>query len=554
MIPARQSTQVFYAALLLALLALAACKPSAPAPHADYSRIPSPTVLDSGDRIDQAMLGDASNLVPFLSGDSASGEISSYLYNALLSYDANLNLRGELAEKWTIGDGGKSITFTLKPGLRFSDGSPLTSADVLATFRAITDPDTKTAYAGDYLLVTAAEAPDSRTFVVHYAEPFVPALSSWAGLSILPAREIAKTKSINDTALKEHPVGSGPYMLAKWRRGQDILLTANPHSFQHPTIAQYHYRIIPDDDTQFMELKAGNLDLAGLKPLAYNRLTDKPWFTSSYIKLRYLSNGYTYMGFNLKNPLFADKRVRQALSYAIDRQGLINAVLFGQGLPLEGVFKPGTWAYNGKLAPFPYTPEKARQLLAEAGWRDTDGDGILDKNGTPFRFAVTTNQGNDARLKSAQVMQKFFRDVGVQMDIRVQEWSTFVGTTIRNRDFEAILLGWSLSAEPDPYDIWHSSKTKPDEFNIIGFSNPEADKLMDLARHEFNQPRRKEYLDRFQEILHDEQPYLWLYAPYSLLAVHKRVVGIAPAPAGIGYNQPDWYVPAAWHLRPTLQP
>ncbi|MCP5404992.1 MAG: peptide-binding protein [Pseudomonadaceae bacterium] len=543
--------------LSLLLLTLSACTPDTPAtPPQDYTTPPASSATDTGDRLNLTLLGDATGLLPFLAGEASASEIAGHIYNSLLTYDKDLNLVCEICAKYDISNNGKTITFTLKDDITFSDGTPLTSADVLATYRAITHPNTRTPYAGDYLLVQKAEAPTPRTFRVTYAEPFVPALASWAGLTILPKKVLDETPDdINATSLKTAPLGSGPYQLVRWRRGQDVLLQANPHSWQHPKIGQYYYRIIPDEDTQFMELKAGNVDIASLKPLAYNRQTDAPWFTSSYTKLRYLSNGYTYMGFNLTHPLFADTRVRQALSYAIDRQGIINAVLFGQGLPMAGVFKPGTWAYNENLQPYPYNPQKARQLLAEAGWADTDGDGLLDKNGTPFRFTVVTNQGNEARLKTAQIMQSFFRDIGIEMSIRVQEWSTFVSNTIRNRAFDAILLGWSLSAEPDPYDIWHSSKTKPEEFNIIGFANPQADTLMDKARHEFNQAKRKEYLDAFQTILHEEQPYLWLYAPYSLLAVHKRIVGISPTEAaGISYNQPDWYVPAPWHLRPQLQP
>lgn len=544
-------------ALVITGLALAACKPSAPPAHADYSTLPPPpAAADAGDRLNLALLGDATGLLPFLAGEASASELAGHIYNSLLAYDKDLNLVCEVCVKYDISDDGKTILFTLKPNITFSDGSPLTSADVLATYRAITHPATRTPYAGDYLLVSHASAPTPLTFRVSYAQPFVPALASWAGLTILPKKVLDETPdTVNDTPLKTTPLGSGAYQLLRWRRGQDVLLAASPHSWQNPKIRQYYYRIIPDEATQFMELKAGNLDIASLKPLAYNRQTDALWFTANYRKLRYLSNGYTYMGFNLARPMFADTHVRQALSHAIDRQGIINAVLFGQGLPMAGVFKPGTWAYNEKLTPYPYNPSKARNLLDAAGWRDTDGDGIRDKNGQPFRFTVVTNQGNEARQKTAEIMQSFFRDIGVQMDIRVQEWSTFVSRTINQRDFDAILLGWSLSAEPDPYDIWHSSKTKPEEFNIVGFANPRADSLMEKARYEFNQAKRKQYLDEFQAILHEEQPYLWLYAPYSLLAVHKRIAGISPTEAaGIGYNQPEWYVPAGWHLRPALQP
>jgi peptide/nickel transport system substrate-binding protein len=248
--------------------------------------------------------------------------------------------------------------------------------------------------------------------------------------------------------------------------------------------------------------------------------------------------------------------VRQALSYAAPRTALIRGVLLDQGEPITSPFKPGTWAYNNSLAPYPYDLVKAKSLLAEAGWADTNADGILDKNGHPFAFTVVTNQGNDQRIKTAEILQYAFKQLGIDMKIQVQEWATLIENTINARAFEAIILGWSMSVEPDPFDVWHSSKTGPREFNFISFNNPEADRLMTHARQTFNQTERKKHLDQFQTILHDEQPYLFLFAPYSLVAVHKRVKGIVPMPAGISYNSTDWYVPTTQQLypNPSLMP
>jgi peptide/nickel transport system substrate-binding protein len=530
---------------------LAACKPTV-RQHADYSAPPGPPAV--GDVYNSALIGNPPSLVPYLAADSSAAAIAGSIYHGLLTYDGNLNLIPQLAESYTVAPDNLHITFKLKPGLTFSDGSPLTSADVSATFHALINPDTKTPYADDYLRVSKFETPDPLTVRITYAEPFAPALSSWAGLLVMPAKIIAQTKSFNDTKLKDHPLGSGPYQLTRWRRGQDFLLSLNPHSFEKAYIAQLYMRVLPDQSTQWLELKAGNLDDTSLTPLAYTRLTDADWFKQNYTTYRYLSSAYTYMGFNLKDPLFQDKRVRQALSYAVDRQGLINAALFGQGEPLASIFKPGTWANNTNLQPYPYNPQKALQLFAEAGWKKGP-DGLLhNAKGEIFHFTLSTNQGNETRLKTAQILQKFFANVGVLMDIRVQEWSTFLTNTINPRAFQTVLMGWTLPTEPDPYDVWHSTKTKPSEFNLVSFNNKEADAEIVASRSTFNKTERKKHLDRLQEILSDEQPYLWLYAPYALEAVHKRVVGIKPAPAGIGYNSVEWYVPKAWQLRPALVP
>ena len=554
----------------------------------DYGAAVSGTAV-VGDRMNLAMLGNPANLVPFLAGDSGAATIGGSIYQSLLTYDGDLNLVPEVAESFKVSVDNLAIEFKLRRGVVFSDGSPLTSADVSATFHAITNPTTRTPYADDYLRVVKFETPDPYTVRVRYAEPFAPALSSWAGLPILPAKVIALDADFNQTRLKEQPLGSGSYRLAQWRREQDFLLVANEKSTRAPWIGQLYYRVIPDQSTQWLELKAGNLDMLELTPLAYTRLIDGEWFTRQYSTYRALSNSYVYMGFNLKRAPFDDKRVRQALSYAVDREGIIKAVLFGQGEPIASIFKPGTWAYNTKLAPYPFDPAKARALLEAAGWRvGADGvrvkefgncrkkekeiaapsarnDGYAVSGASPLNptakcykkrlaFTLVTNQGNEGRLKTAQILQSMFADVGVKMEIRVQEWSSFLTNTVNPRDFDAIMLGWTLPAEPDPFDVWHSSKTKPGEFNIVGFSNAEADREIVASRRVFDQAERKVHLDRLQEILHEEQPYLWLYAPYSLTAVHRRVQGIEPKPAGLGWNSEQWWVPKEWVLRESLVP
>ncbi|MAI07722.1 MAG: peptide-binding protein [Magnetococcales bacterium] len=500
-----------------------------------------------------ASIGDASNLIPWTSSDSASHAVSGKIYDGLLKYDKDLNLVGDLAKSWEISEDSLTITFKLREGVLWEDGTELTAHDVMSTFKTLTHPDTLTPYAGDYQMVTDAKVLDNYTFQVQYDEPFAPALASWT-LKILP-KERLEAEDINNSSLKHKPMGSGPYILNEWKRGQYISMRANPSHFKHePYITQTLTRQIPDMDTQFLELKAGNIDSMGLKPLQFTKLTNGKSFTDKFNKYKYLSNGYTYMGFNLNNPLFSDKRVRQAMSYAINRKDIVEGVLYGQGLPLACPFKPGTWAYNENIQPYPLDIEKSKSLLKEAGWVDTNGNGILDKNGKEFEFTVVTNQGNDLRKMTAELMQQAYKTVGIKMNINIQEWSTFIENTINKRQFEAFILGWSLSPEPDPYDIFHSSKTGEKEFNIVGFNNAEADELMINARKTFDQAERKKYLDRFQEILHEEQPYLFLYAPYSLQALHKRIKNVEEAPAGISHNYIDWYIPKELQIRNAFKP
>ncbi len=534
------------ALLAMGLVVLASCGPSgSPSSDATIDWNAIPDVPAKGDRIVDASIGDASNLIPMIAGDAASHAIASQLYLSLLKYDANLDLTGQLAKSWDIAPDNRTIVFHLRPGLRWSDGQPFSSSDCLFTLRLIQDPHTQSAYKTDYAKVTAAEAPDPLTFVVHYDEPFSPALASWASLAILP-RHVFEHEDIMHTPLSRSPKATiGPYRLVDWQPQQSILLRANPDYFDGPVwITERLTRIIPDTATQFLELSAGRLDLMTLSPIQYTRLYEKKAILKrDYKRYRYLDFVYTYLGFNLKHPLFHDVRVRRAIAYAIDRQELVDGVLLGLGQVIATPYKPGTFWVNKSLNPRPFAPERARRLLAAAGWKDHDGDGILDKDGRAFQFTLLTNNGNKQRADTAIIIQQRLHEIGIKMDIRLVEWSAFIENFINKHNFEAVILGWSLSPEPDQFAIWHSSQTGPRQFNFLSYSNPVVDSVLEAARRTFDKQQRKRLYDRMQQELFNDVPVVFLYAPYSLPVIHRRIHGIHPAPAGIGYNSEHWYVP-----------
>ncbi len=523
----------------LILFLLSACD-RAPQPESDRPQTEKPPA--NGDILVRGDIGDASNLIPILASDSASHTVAGLIYNGLVKYDKNMTIVGDLAESWEISSDGLVITFKLRKGVRWHDGKPFTAADVLYTYRVTIDPKTPTAYGGDFLKVRKAEILDDHTFRVTYDKPFAPALISW-GASILP-RHLLEGKDITKSPLARHPVGTGPYRFSEWVAGQKIVLVANDDYFEgRPYIDGRITRIIPDTATMFLELRARNIDMMGLTPLQYTRQTDNNLFRRNFDKYSYLAFAYTYLGYNLKNPLFADKRVRQAISYAINKEEIVSGVLLGLGKPATGPFKPGTWPHNDRVKIYNYDPAKARNLLAEAGWVDSDQDGILDREGKLFAFEILTNQGNETRQKCAEIIQRQLAEVGIRVKIRIVEWSAFVTDFINKRRFEAVILGWTIPPDPDAYDVWHSSKTAPQELNFVSYSNPEADEMLEAGRSTFDQAKRKIYYDRFQEILAEDQPYTFLYVPDELIILSNRIRGIEPAPAGIGHNTAKWYVP-----------
>jgi peptide/nickel transport system substrate-binding protein len=542
--------------LLAALLLVAGCgnqptkEQQSGAGHPDAAK-PRPAAGSAADdkpvpggTIVVGAIGDASNLIPLLATDASSHQIAGLVYNGLVRYDKNLQLEGELAKSWEISADGLTITFRLRPGVRWHDGEPFTADDVLFTYRTIIDPKTPTAYAGDFEQVKHAEVVDPLTFRVTYHRPFAPALASW-GLGILPKHLLAGT-DITASPLARHPVGTGPYRFVEWKTGTEIVLAANDDYFEgRPYIDRYRYRVIPDTATMFLELKAGNLDWMGLTPIQYDRQTNSPDFARRFNKYRYLAFSYTYLGYNLSHPLFAERTVRQALSYAINKQEIVAGVLLGHGRVATGPYKPDAWFYNPDVRRYPYDPDQARALLAAAGWKDSDGDGLLDRDGIPFRFTLLTNQGNTLRAQTAEIIQRRLAEIGIEMKIRIIEWSAFINEFIDKRNFEAVILGWTTSQDPDLYDIWHSSKTGAKELNFIGYANPAVDELLERGRHTFDRDERLACYRRLQEILAEEQPYTFLYVPESLSIIAARFHGIEPAPAGITHNFIRWYVPPA---------
>jgi peptide/nickel transport system substrate-binding protein len=525
--------------LSLIIISLTACDKK---PAADKAQPLSAKQPAYGDILVRGEIGDASNLIPLLASDSASHEIAGMVYNGLVKYDKDMNIVGNLAESWDITAKGLVITFHLRKGVKWHDGQPFTAADVLYTYQVTVDPKTPTAYAEDFRAVKKAEVLDDYTFRVTYDKPFAPALISWSS-SILP-RHLLSGTDITQSLLKRHPIGTGPYKFKEWVAGQKIVLVSNPDYFEgRPYIDGQITRIIPDTATMFLELRAQNLGMMGLTPLQYTRQTENNLFKNNFNKYRYLSFAYTYLGYNLKNPLFTDKRVRQAISYAINKDEIISGVLLGLGKPATGPYKPGSWAYNDKVQNYNYNPQKARELLREAGWTKLNSDGVLEKDGKPFVFEIVTNQGNETRQKCAEIIQRQLKDIGITVKIRILEWSAFVTNFINKRRFDAVILGWTIPLDPDAYDVWHSSKTKPEELNFISYNNPEADEMLVKGRSTFDQNQRKKYYDRFQEILAEDQPYTFLYVPEALIITHNRFRGIQPAPIGLEYNFIKWYVP-----------
>ena len=531
----------------VALCAMAATGCSHGADSAMDSVVPSASAAPAyGDTFIDSLLGNISSLIPTITGDGPSHTVGDQIYSGLVTFDKDLNPVGELAQSWEFSRDCRDLTFRLRPGVKWHDGRPFTADDVVFTWQTIVDPKTPSPYKSEYALVESVRAEGADVVRVHYSQPFAKALTNW-GTWMLP-RHLLETY-VREGRIREAPqnwtapVGTGPYRFKELRSGEKIVLVSNPDYWEgRPYISRIVYRIIPSQATTFLELKAKGVDAMLLTALQYQRQTSYPAFRQAYQRFRHPGNVYTYVGFNLKDPRFADRRVRQAFAYAIDKRQIMEGVRLGLAREATGPYKPGTWVYTDKVKTYPYDMDKARRLLAEAGWT-RNSDGLLVKDGRPFSFEVLTNQGNDERKKIAEIVQAQLRELGVTVEIRPLEWAALLKEYIKKRKFEAIVLGWGIGIDPDQYVVWHSSQTGPDQLNHISYANPEVDRLLEAGRTSCVQSERVKYYHQLQEVLADDLPLVFLYFADALPVVASRIHGVDPGPNGVRWQSFKWFVP-----------
>ena len=478
-----------------------------------------------------SMSSSPSRLNPILANDSASSEISNWLFNGLFKYDKDGNPIVDLASSYTFETNTKLI-INLRKNVKWHDGKEFTAQDVVFTYEKIIDPKVFNSIKSNYKEVQSVKALDDYTIEVIYKKPYFKALEIWM-VGVLPKHLLKDEKDLMTSSFNKNPIGTGSYILDEFKVGQDIKLKANDNYFEgKPKIDEVLYKFIPDPNTSFLFLKQKKLDLAGLTPLQIDRQIDND-FKDSFTIIEKPSFAYSYVGLNLKNKKFKDIRIRKALSLAINRQEMVDILFFGHGKVSNGPFLPGGFAYNEDVKPTIQNIPEAKKLLKEAGYDE--------KN--PFSFELITNTGNDTRINAAQILQYQLAKAGIQMKIRVMEWQAFLNTVVHPRNYEAILLGWSLALMPDAYPLWHSSSSKIGGFNLVGYSNKEVDALIEEGSTTINRDKlSKIYKTIFKKIT-DDIPYLFLYIPNSITVVNKDIKNIEPSFIGIMHNQKDWIKP-----------
>ncbi|HOK10383.1 MAG TPA: peptide-binding protein [Candidatus Hydrogenedens sp.] len=541
---------VYIVNIIIDILLIAGCMPSVDGP---VGKEPSSTGLTEfgvgeapaqGDWLITRLSAEMPHLNPITSTDAYSTLVLAWIFDSLLDRNPQtLELIPRVAHHWDVSEDHLSYTFYLRQDVCFSDGHPLSAKDVKFTFDKLMDPTTDAPHLKNYYMdVESCEVLDNYTVRYHCKKPYYQHAVMLGLLEILPEHIYGKG-DFNNHPNNRKPIGSGPYILAEWQTGLQLVLSRNPNYWRkdegQPYFDRIIYQIILDDNSAFLKLRRNDLDYMAIRPEDWMRRAQSETFQKQFNIFMYPRPAYNYIGWNLRREVFKEKTVRHALTLLLNREQIIKRLYYGMAEPINTPFMPGTPEYHNGVRPWTYNPEEAKKLLDASDWIDHNGDSIRDKNGTDLAFEIMTTNSNPIAEKILTVYQEDLSRAGIRMQIRQMEWASLL-ERVDSRNFDAVLMGWQMPPDPDPYQVWHSSQAEKGS-NYVGFINEEADQLIEQARVCFDRDKRIQLYRRFQEIVNDEQPYTFLMAPKAIIAVDKRVHGIRIYPFGV-YER-EWFVP-----------
>jgi len=506
----------------------------------------SVTVPDRGGTFVEGVAGNPQYLNPLLSQyNQVDGTLCALLFDGLTKLDEQGNVVPDLAETWTISADGLTYDFRLRAGLQWHDGAAVTAADVLYTVGAMQADD----FPGVSWLkvlwqsveVAAPEGPDGLAVQFRLEQPLASFLD-YTTIGLLPAHlwQAVPVAQMRESQFNTRPVGTGPFQLGQISATR-IELAVNPrYHGAVPYLTGLAFRFYPDHQSLLPAFDRGEIDgVSSIWPAEIDAAAKRENLQLFTAPL----SGYTLIYLNLQNPnvpFFEEKPVRQALLYALDRQGLIDTTLHGQGVVAHTPILPGTWAYDAEASRYDYDPEHARQLLDEAGWADSDGDGVRDRDGEKLAFILLGD--NQAMIEAIATA---WAQIGVQVAAQNVTLPGLTSDFLAPRTFDAALVHWELAGDPDPYPLWHSTQIQ-DGQNYAGWDDAAADAAIEQARAITDRAVRREHYVQFQRLFADEAPALLLYHPVYTYGVRDKVhaVQLAPlnSPADRFRNIADWYI------------
>lgn len=472
-------------------------------------------------------------LNPVIAEDAYSNVVCSRIFESLLERDRKtLKLKGMIAESWSISADKLTYTFKLRRDIKFHDGKLLTAADVLFSYEKMMSDAVPNAHKKVYYRdVQSLTSPDAHSVVFRMKRPYAMALEHLGGFEILPQHIYSEGDFMKHERNLRGPVGSGPYRFVEWKTGQRVTLVRfDDYWGEKPEIRKLEFVIIKNDAVALQALKKGDLDSYNLRPLQWTRQTNSEKFAREFEKIKYLATSYRYVGYNMRREPFNDRRVRLAMAHLMDLDRVKKTILEDLAERTTGPFLPQSLQYNKKLPPLEYDPAKALALLNEAGYAH-DATGRLAKDGRAFEFELMFPAGGGFADQMVSVIKEDFSKVGIRVEPRKLEFQTMLNK-INERDFQAVMLGWSSGIESDPFQLWHTSQ-KDKGHNFTGFGDAESDALIERARLTFDDAQRNAIYHRFHARVYHDQPYTFLFTSYALIAVSKRFSNVNVYPLGL---------------------
>ncbi len=508
--------------IMMAILALSACEQGS-----DSARDPNTLYT--------LMSANPNTLNVVSAVDAYANVIHQRISDPLLEMDKDLNIMPCVAKswKWVKQDGLLILEFKLRDDVYWHDGIKMTAQDWVYTFSVITNVNSKAFNKsvkfkeGTNWVVDWVKAPDDYTLQVAYNRPFAPALMSWVDMFALPRHIYEKLnwEEFHASPYNRSPLGNGAFMFKKWTTGKQIELVANTNYWRTaPLMKRILYKIINDDNVALIAFRNGDFDIFAFTPEQYLLEAKKDYFSNDYTVVTYSTFSTGQLAWNCaSNSIFSDRLVRRAMTHALDRVTIAREILHGFSTIITGPNYINSWAYDKSIKPWPFDLEKSASLLKQAGWSDTDKDGILDKDGRPLKFEVLMGSGSPDQETMMLNLRQNLQKIGVDMEIRPLEWGA-LSTRLRNKEFDAIMFGWSLDYDPDLYDIFHSDSIK-DGLNYGSYSNPKIDALISLDRHTLDKNQRIKYQFQMHQILHEDQVYTHLFSRKAIVAIRKNLKG-----------------------------
>ena len=491
-------------------------------------------------------------LVPILANDSISIRLIELIYGSLVYYDPDGEIKGDLAESWVLSQDMKTVTFRLRNDVMWHSvpgenrRHAFTADDVIKTFQIMMNPKTTTSLQSRYNFIQSVRKVNTYTVEFKLKKPLLNVLGKFS-FKIVPAFMLEEHSSLQggeELLLYKHPIGTGPYVFVSQEGSSSEVVLQAYEDYHHglPNINKIILRPFADQNIITQTLLYGGIDLETRVP---PRDISEIQGDSQFELAPYSTLSYSFIGYNLRNPLLAIREVRKAISYAINRQEMLDSFFEGKGQLISGPFAPGSWAYNLDVEPIPYRPETAKQLLNQAGFTEITKEGIRKRGSytLEFKMVVPISKENETTKRVILAFQSYLKAVGIKVNIEWLEWKAWTESVFVEHDFDIIYADWLFDDSFDISSLFHSREIGPGRNNFGAYRNPEVDSLLDETRTTLDIEKKRTIYKKLHEVLAQDAPYTYLWTLTNYAAYNRKLRRVQIHPTRFFTYINEWYIP-----------